>query len=87
MSDQLEQQFPGDYTFKIFGRQSATFVERVTEIIAGTFGALPADAVSVRSSSAQRYLSVTVTVWVEDRRQLEEVYPMLKAEPEVLLYI
>lgn len=87
MSGEPPQGFPGAYTFKVFGRQSPTFVERVSAIVAGTFGALPAEAVSVRASSGQRYLSVTIEVWVDDRRQLEQVYAELKAEGEVLLYI
>ena len=87
MSDEVVQVFPGEYVFKIFGRQSSTFVERVSEIVAGTFGELAADAVSVRQSSGQKYLSVTIVVWVNDRSQLEQVYTELKAEPEVLLYI
>jgi len=87
VSGELPQAFPGEYTFKVFGRQSPTFVERVSAIVAGTFGDLPADAVSVRESSGQRYLSVTIVVWVDDRSQLERVYTELKAESEVLLYI
>jgi uncharacterized protein len=81
------QTFPGEYVFKVFGRQSPTFVERVSTIVAATFGALAPDAVSVRTSSGQNYLSVTIVVWVDDRSQLETVYTELKAEPEVLLYI
>lgn len=87
MSDESLQTFPSEYVFKIFGRQSPTFVERVSAIVAGTFGALAEDAVSVRESSGQRYLSVTIVVWVDDRSQLEKVYTELKAETEVLLYI
>lgn len=88
MSDALSLlELPGEYTFKVFGRQSPTFVERVAAILTRTFGVLPPEAVSVRSSSAQRYVSVSVVVWVEDRGQLEAAYAELKAEPEVLLYI
>lgn len=87
MSDESLQQFPGEYVFKIFGRRSPTFVSRVTEIIAATFGAVPAEAVTVRESSGQRYLSVSIVVWVDERSQLEPVYAELKAEGEVLLYI
>ena len=87
MSDVPAPEIPGEYVFKIFGRQSATLVERVRAIIDGTFGAVADEAVTVRESSAQRYLSVTVVVWVDERRQLEEAYAQLKAEPEVLLYI
>ena len=87
MSDEVVQVFPGEYVFMIFGRQSPTFVERVAVIVAGTFGELAAEAVSVRQSSGPKYLSVTIVVWVDDRGQLEQVYTELKAEPEVLLYI
>jgi putative lipoic acid-binding regulatory protein len=87
MSDVIAQVFPGEYVFKIFGRQSPTFVERVATIVAGTFGELGPEAVSVRQSSGQKYLSVTIVVWVDERSQLERVYRELKAEPEVLLYI
>lgn len=87
MSDAPAPEIPGEYVFKIFGRQSSTLVERVRAIIDGTFGAVADEAVTVRESSAQRYLSVTVVVWVDERRQLEEAYAQLKAEPEVLLYI
>ncbi len=81
------QQFPCEYTFKIFGRQSATLVERVTTIVARTFGPLPPDAVSIRTSSGGRYVSITIELRVEERAQLEVVYGELRAEPEVLLYI
>ena len=55
--------------------------------VTASFGVLDPEAVSVRASSAQRYVSVSIVVWVDDRRQLEEAYAELKAEPEVLLYI
>jgi hypothetical protein len=81
------EQFPCFYTFKIFGRRSETFVERVRDIIAETLGAVPLDAVKVRESSHGRYLSVTVVVRVGTRSQLECVYADLRAEEQVLLYI
>jgi putative lipoic acid-binding regulatory protein len=88
MSDsETLQTFPTEYTFKVFGRQSDTFVERVRTIVAATFGPVAAEAVSERASSGGKYLSVTIVQWVERREQLEEVYTALKAEPEVLLYI
>jgi len=81
------EQFPCLYTFKIFGRRSDTFVERVRDILSATLGALPRDAVSVRESSRGRYVSVTVLARVEDQAQLERVYADLRADDEVLLYI
>jgi len=84
--DSLEQ-FPCFYTFKIFGRRSETFVERVRGLIAATLGAVPLDAVKVRESSRGRYVSVTVLIRVDSRSQLERVYADLRAEEQVLLYI
>jgi putative lipoic acid-binding regulatory protein len=87
MSEPLGEQFPCEYTFKIFGRHSETFVEKVRTIIAASLGAIPPDAVRVRESSQGRYLSVTVLIRVESRDLLERVYGDLRAEDEVLLYI
>lgn len=87
MSEPLGEQFPCDYTFKIFGRRSETFVEKVRTIIAATLGTVPPDAVRVRESSQGRYLSVTVLIRVENRALLERVYGDLRADEEVLLYI
>ena len=81
------EEFPCFCTFKIFGRRSETFVNRVRAIIAATLGVVPLDAVKVRESSRGRYLSVTVLIRVDNRRQLERVYADLRAEDEVLLYI
>ena len=85
-ADSLEQ-FPCLYTFKVFGRRSDTFVDRVRQIIGDTLGLVPLDAVSVRESSQGRYVSVTVLIRVETRAQLERVYSDLRADEQVLLYI
>lgn len=87
MNEASLERFPCVYTFKVFGRRSDTFVERVREIIGGTLGSVPGDAVSVRESSRGRYLSVTVLVRVDTRGQLERVYADLRADEQVLLYI
>lgn len=81
------EQFPCFYTFKIFGRRTDTFAERVREIIAATLGPVPLDSVKLRESAQQRYVSVTVVVHVDNRAQLERVYADLRDEPEVLLYL
>ena len=78
MSEAGGEEYPTIYTFKIFGRRSDAFVDRVRAIIADTLGAVPLDAVKVRESSQGRYLSVTVLARVESRRQLERVYADLR---------
>jgi putative lipoic acid-binding regulatory protein len=87
MTTSAGEEFPCEYTFKIFGRRSDTFVAQVRRMIAATLGDVADDAVSVRESSQGRYLSVTVLARVESRAQLERVYADLRAAAEVLLYI
>jgi uncharacterized protein len=79
--------FPNVYTFKVFGRRSPTFADRVREVIEQTLGRVPLDSTKVRESAHGRYLSVTVLARVHSREQLVKVYEDLRAEPEVLLYI
>jgi putative lipoic acid-binding regulatory protein len=81
------ESFPCVYTFKVFGRSSETFVERVREIVELTLGRVPLDSMKVRRSAHGRYLSVTILARVHSRDQLERVYEDLRAEREVLLYI
>jgi len=88
MSDPLElEAFPCFYTFKIFGRTTETFAERVRQIVGLTLGAIPLDSIKVRESAKGRYLSVTLVAYVHNRSQLEKVYSDLRAEEQVLLYI
>jgi putative lipoic acid-binding regulatory protein len=88
MSDSLElEAFPCFYTFKIFGRATETFVERVRALVGATLGTIPLDSIKVRESAKGRYLSVTLVAYVHNRPQLEQVYSNLRAEEQVLLYI
>ena len=81
------QEFPCLYTFKIFGRQTGTFADRVRDIVAGQLGKVPLDCTNVRESRGGRYLSLTIEVHVHTREQLERVYEDLHAEEEVLFCI
>lgn len=87
MSEATLLQFPCFYTFKIFGRRSRTFPDRVRQIVGATLGDVPLDSMKVRESSGGRYLSVTIETRVYSRQQLETVYADLRDEEEVLLYI
>lgn len=80
-------EFPCFYTFKVFGRNSEMFADRVRRVIARTLGDVPLDSVKVRVSSRGRYQSVTVCVGVTSRQQLERVYEDLRLEEDVLFYL
>ncbi len=86
MADTLEK-FPCFYTFKVFGRRSAEFVERVRALVGATLGEIPSDSMKVRESQHGRYVSVSIFARVESREQLARVYEDLRADEEVILYI
>jgi hypothetical protein len=86
MTDTLET-FPCYYTFKVFGRRSDSFADKVRGVVAATLGTVPRDSVKVRESQHGRYLSVSLYVRVESRDQLVRIYEDLRAEEEVILYI
>ena len=88
MSEAVElEQFPCSYTFKIFGKRTETFAERVREIVAATLGVVPLDSIKLRQSAGGHYLSVTIVSQVHNRAQVERIYADLRVEEEVLLYI
>ncbi len=78
---------PGDHIFKVFGRHTPTIVQRVAAIVSASVGTLLPEAVQVRESRRGTYLSITIVARVESRRQLEQAYAELRAEPGVLFFL
>ena len=56
-------------------------------IVRGLFPDLGDDAVSERSSREDRFLSITVTVWVENRAQIDALYTELTGHDAVLMVL
>lgn len=81
------EKFPCFYTFKIIGRNSDTFAERVREVVGWTLGAVPLDSVKTRDSAHGKYRSVTIVIYVASRDLLEKVYADLRGEEDVLLFL
>ena len=67
-------EFPCDYPIKAMGRAEPEFEQAVTEIVARHVDQVPAHAVRTRNSRAGNFVSVTVTVKVTSRAQLEDIY-------------
>ena len=77
-------EFPCDYPVKVMGRQAAVFRERMQEVLAAELGAAATIALDERLSRDGAYLSLTFTVRVESREQLEQLYRQLRATGLVL---
>ena len=77
-------EFPCDYPVKAMGRTEAEFREQVVAIVANHAGPVEEAQVRTRSSSAGNFQSVTVTVRVDTRDQLEAIYQELATCEQVL---
>ena len=77
--------FPCDFPIKVMGRAEPGFEGMVVELVRRHAPDLGEGAVSVRESSARRYLAVTLTVRATSRAQLDAIYRDLTAHPKVLM--
>ncbi len=67
------------------GKFSADFESMVREIAERHVGKLPADAISTRPSSNQRFIAVTIVVRAECKQQLDDLYDELTSTEQVLM--
>jgi hypothetical protein len=80
-------EFPCDVPVKVFGRNDAPFRRAVRDIVLRRFPAFDESKLFERASRESRYLSITVTVWAEDRAQIDALYTELSAHDSVLMVL
>jgi len=77
--------FPCDFPIKAMGKASGNFEVTVLEIVRRHAPDLTENAFKSRPSSNGKYLSVTVTIRAESRKQLDAIYIDLTACEHVLM--
>ena len=77
-------EFPCQLPIKAMGPSASGLDEIVLTIVTRHVGEVQAEQVRVRPSSAGRYESVTVTVQIESREQMEKIYAELANSDSVL---
>jgi putative lipoic acid-binding regulatory protein len=77
--------FPCEYPLKVMGAQSDEFRTRMREVVRAELGADQPLAEQERVSSNGRFLSLTLTVKVDSRDQLDKLYRTLHATGLVLM--
>jgi putative lipoic acid-binding regulatory protein len=77
--------FPCDFVIKVFGLASEEFEVAVITIIRKHVVELREDALRLRPSKDGKYLALTVTVSVESKEQLDNIYRELTSNPHVLM--
>jgi putative lipoic acid-binding regulatory protein len=77
-------EFPCDHDIKVMGRHAGEFRERMAAILVAELGAGAADRVAEKASGKGAFVSLTYTVHVDSREQLDRVYRALHATGLVL---
>jgi uncharacterized protein len=78
-------QFPCDFPIKAFGIKSDQFEIDVLTIIRQYVPDIEENAINSRPSKDGKYLALTITVPVENKQQLDNIYQALTSCPSVLM--
>jgi putative lipoic acid-binding regulatory protein len=79
--------FPCDIPVKVFGRNEDAFRNAVLTIVKTYFPDFRDDDLSERVSRRNRYLSITLNVWVESRAQIDALYTALTSHDDILMVL
>lgn len=80
-------EFPCDIPVKVFGRNDDTFRDTVLAIARRHFPELDEASVVARPSRQDRYVSMTLTIWVESREKIDGLYAELSRHETVLMVL
>ncbi len=77
--------FPCEFTIKVFGEMAADYEEVILDLIRPFAPNLSSGALQSRTSENGKYLSLSITLYVESREQLDNIYMALSKSPKVLM--
>ncbi|MEO8418728.1 MAG: DUF493 domain-containing protein [Methylophilaceae bacterium] len=76
-------EFPCDFPIKVMGETRDDFVATIIAVVRTHLPDFDASRVELRGSSGGRYTSLTCTVYVTSKPQLDNLYRALTAHPMV----
>lgn len=82
-ADESLLKFPTDLAVKVFGRNDPRFRAAVLDVVEAHYG--KAYKVAEQESKQATYLSLTITVHVENRAQVDALYQALVANELILM--
>jgi putative lipoic acid-binding regulatory protein len=75
--------FPCDFLIKVMGETSDTFVATMLEVIREHYPKFDASKIEMRGSSSGKFISLSCSVYVESKPQLDAIYRALTSHPLV----
>ncbi len=85
MSDETVLEFPCEFPIKLMGRDTPSFRHAAQSIVEKHTGPLSDDAIQCSLSRNGRFVSVTITVDAQSRKQLDDIYLDATQHPDVLM--
>ncbi|MDD2700204.1 MAG: DUF493 domain-containing protein [Sideroxydans sp.] len=79
--------FPCDFPIKVFGVAQQGFAQAMAEAVQLHAPDFSAASIEMRASSGVKYLSLTCTVHVTSREQLDDIYRTLSGHPMVKMVL
>ena len=80
-------EYPSDFPLKIFGAAHPDFVQAIVKVVLAHAPDFDSKSVEMRNSNAARYISITCTVRVTSREQLDNLYRDLTSHPMVKMVL
>ncbi len=81
-------EYPTVYAFKVMGRQEHGFGEFVKTLFRRLMGTeISPDSISELPSSGNKYISLTVSVYLLSEEQRQTIYKQLHQERRILYYL
>lgn len=79
--------FPCDFTIKVMGKSQSTFEETVLTIIQKHFPQFEKINMQKKQSKDNNYLSLSIMVYAESKKELDDCYRALSSNKEVLMVL
>jgi len=76
-------EFPCDFPIKVMGESHADFTAEVIKTIRSKLKHFDENDIEMRGSSGGKYISLTCTVHVTSKPQLDDIYRALTSHPMV----
>jgi len=76
-------EFPCDFPIKVMGETQADFTAEIIKTIRSKLTDFDENDIEIRGSSGGKYISLTCTVHVTSKPQLDDIYLALTSHPMV----
>lgn len=76
-------EFPCDFPIKVMGETQPDFTAEIVKTIQKLIPTFDANGIEMRGSSGGKYISLTCTVHVTSKLQLDDIYRALTSHPLV----